>query len=222
MLLLEADLQTFYWGTTGSLNRDYYATFGVEPSRIYFAPFCVDNAFFALDAKRQLLARQRYRSETGLPQDAVVVLFVGKLTARKGAAALIQAYAKIHDHHGEAWLVIAGAGGEESRLKALVAEMGLSRVLFAGFTNQTELPKVYAAADIFVLPAAGHEPWGLVVNEAMAAGLPVIVSDEVGAAPDLVRGKGTGIVYHRGDIDALAQALRVLIQSPGIEEGYGK
>jgi glycosyltransferase involved in cell wall biosynthesis len=205
----------------GSLNRDYYLAFGVESERIRFAPFCVDNAFFVIDGYQRLSARQRYRSEIGLPEDAVMVLFSAKLTAQKGATDLIKAFAKIDASVPKAWLVIAGSGSEESRLKALVAELKLSRVLFIGFVNQTSLPNQYAASDIFVLPAAGHEQWGLAVNEAMAAGLPVIVSDQVGAAPDLIQDKGTGIVYPCGDIDALAHALQVLTQFPEVRKDMG-
>ncbi|MEX2399812.1 MAG: glycosyltransferase, partial [Rhodothermales bacterium] len=90
----------------------------------------------------------------------------------------------------------------------LEAEADPERVHFAGFRNQTELPACYAAADALVLPSDGRETWGLVANEAMACGLPVIVSEAAGCAPDLVREGETGFTVPLGDIEALAARLR--------------
>lgn len=204
----------------GSLNRAYYAALGGAPDRIFFAPFCVDNAAFALGDDQRQLQRQRYRAANGLPDASVVVLYASKFSKRKRPGDLISAFARISQQFPEAWLVIAGSGEEESALRARVAEFGLERVRFVGFQNQSALPALYAASDIFVLPS-DEEPWGLVINEVMAAGLPVIVSDEVGAAPDLVSGAGTGIVYPIGDVEALSKALASLLQSEKLRLDMG-
>src|SRR5207247_9742522 len=103
-------------------------------------------------------------------------------------------------------LCIAGSGEQSEPLCNLAADLGLEWLVSVAFHNQSELPGLYAASDVFVLPSA-QESWGLVVNEAMAAGLPVIVSDEVGAAPDLVEGKGPGIVFPCGDVSALSEIM---------------
>lgn len=196
----------------GTLNKEYYASFGAEPDRIFFAPFCVNNASFSVEASGRSIGRQQFRLEFGLPADCVVILFASKLTARKRPADLLAAYANLAQQHPDAWLIMAGSGEQEQTLKTAAAALGLERVRFVGFQNQSALPNLYAASDIFVLPSE-QEPWGLVVNEAMAAGLPVIVSDEVGAAPDLVQGQGTGIVYRCGDVAALTRAMESLLQS---------
>jgi glycosyltransferase involved in cell wall biosynthesis len=206
--------------TIGTLNRDYYANHGVDVRRLFFAPFCVSNSAFRLDGASHALARARVRGELGLGEDEVVVLFVSKLTAQKRADDLIRAFALIEGQFANARLVIAGSGEQAEPLRNLAADLSLERLVFAGFYNQSKLPALYAASDVFVLPAV-QEPWGLVVNEAMAAGLPVIVSDEVGAAPDLVEGKGTGIVFPCGDVNALAQALATLVASLDLRKSLG-
>lgn len=198
--------------TIGTLNREYYAHFGAKSERLFFAPFCVDNSAFALAGRDRERARRQCRTALGVSEDAVVVLFASKLIARKRAADLIQAFAELEQRRPCAWLVIAGAGDEEVALKALATSMDLQRVRFAGFQNQSALPSLYAASDVFVLPSEA-EPWGLVLNEVMAAGLPVVVSDEVGAYPDLVARRGTGAVYPCGDLAALSSALDSLLQS---------
>ena len=192
---------------------------GVAPLDIYFAPFCVDNAVFALGSGREA-ARQLQRQKLGVPADAVVVLFASKLIFRKRAADLLKAFEEITSSHKSAFLLIAGSGPEEPVLREAASGSG-AKVQFLGFKNQTELPALFAASDIFVLPSAG-EPWGLVVNEAMAAGLPVIVSDDVGAAPDLVEGKDTGVVFPVGDIGRLRNALEMLLSSSELRARMGR
>jgi glycosyltransferase involved in cell wall biosynthesis len=204
----------------GTLNREYYANHGVDVRRLFFAPFCVSNSAFRLDGASHAAARARVRGELGLDPCEVLVLFLSKLTAQKRAEDLIRAFALIERQFANARLVIAGSGEQGKQLRTLTADLSLERVVFVGFHNQSELPGLYAASDVFVLPSA-QESWGLVVNEAMAAGLPVIVSDEVGAAPDLVEGKGTGIVFPCGDVNALAQALVTLIGSLDLRKTLG-
>jgi len=204
----------------GTLNREYYADHGVDVRRLFFAPFCVSNSTFRLHGASHAAARARVRGELELEQDDVLVLFLSKLTAKKRADDLIRAFAVIERQFANARLVIAGSGAQAEQLRNLAADLNLERLVFVGFHNQSELPGLYAACDVFVLPSA-NEPWGLVVNEAMAAGLPVIVSDEVGAAPDLVEGKGTGIVFPCGNVTALAQALATLIASLDLRKRLG-
>jgi glycosyltransferase involved in cell wall biosynthesis len=90
----------------------------------------------------------------------------------------------------------------------------MANATLLGFRNQSELPAIYAAADVLVLPSDRQETWGLVINEAMAAGLPVIASDAVGCVPDLITPGVTGDRFPTGDVDALAAALRALIDDP--------
>lgn len=206
--------------TIGSLNELYYLSFGVAQKRIYFAPFSVNNSTFALNVNERLDKRLSFRKKIGIPKDATVILFASKLIKQKRAIDLIQAFFKLYSNYPNAWVVIAGSGCEEPLLRHTCESMKLRRVLFLGFQNQSELARLYAVADCFVFPSAA-EAWGLSLNEVMAAGLPVIVSDEVGAAPDLVLNKGCGFVYPCGDVNALSRAIGTLLSSKILREKMG-
>ena len=200
----------------GSLNRDYYLHYGVEARNIFHAPFCVDNARFKTAIIDRPRLRNAKRHALGVEDKGLVVLFASKLLRRKRPADLLSAFANLAPRYPSLYLVIAGAGEESHACEESVRAAGLvQRVKFLGFVNQSQLPRLYAASDIFVLPSE-DEPWGLVINEAMAAGLPVIVSDDVGAAADLVQDRNTGIVYPMGDIAALTGSLVLLIENANL------
>ncbi len=205
----------------GSENRDFYLANGVPANKIFFAPFCVDNARFYLSEERRSAARSKVRAELNIPDNACVVLFASKLVPLKRADDVLFAMAQLWTSYPSLYLLIVGAGATEGHLRELVLANANSRVLFAGFRNQSELPDYYAASDIFVFPSE-NDTWGLVLNETMAAGLPCVVSDGVGAAPDLVEGKGTGIVYPCGNVDRLAQALGHFVGQPALRVTSGR
>ena len=102
-------------------------------------------------------------------------------------------------------------------LRAFCADHGLENVLFTGFVNQAELPRLYGACDVFVLPSH-DESWGLAVNEAMCAGLPIVISEEVGCVPDLVIDGENGFTFPAGDTEALAGALHGLVDNAGLRQ----
>jgi glycosyltransferase involved in cell wall biosynthesis len=196
----------------GTLNREFYRAYGVPEDRIFWVPYAVDNARFWADADRWRPFRAAQRDALGLPRDLPIVLYAGKLVARKRPLDLIEAYARVAADH-DAALVFLGEGAERTRLAGAVARHRLAHVSITGFVNQSEVGRYYAAADILVLPS-GHEPWGLVLNEGMCFGLPVIASSAVGAAPDLVHANDNGLVYPVGDVPALAHALGRLLGDP--------
>ncbi|KIL97827.1 glycosyl transferase group 1 family protein [Paramagnetospirillum magnetotacticum MS-1] len=188
----------------GSANRDYYLRRGVAPEQVFHVPYAVDNAAFAAGAAAADLAG--LRRELGIPEDSQVVLFAGKFQRRKRPDLLLDAWERMAAPRPV--LLMVGDGEMRAELEARRA----TGIVFAGFRNQSELPALYAMADAFVLPSES-EPWGLAVNEAMACGTAIVVSDQVGAARDLVDA-GCGAVFPAGDAQALAQALsRVLAHS---------
>jgi len=195
--------------TVGKRNRDYLKHFGVPDSQIFFAPHCVDNDLFrnSAEAARTPEGRARIRASLGIPADDFLVLFVGKLTPRKRPWEVVSAAARLG--HSVSTLVV-GSGSEERRCREEAAKHG-SRVVFAGFINQSRLGEVYRAADVCVLPSATeNETWGLVVNESLAAGTPCIVSDLVGCGPDLIRPGVTGNSFRSGDVAGCATALSLI------------
>src|SRR5207249_1387315 len=117
-------------------------------------------------------------------------------------------------------LVFVGSGPEEKRLKECVQEQSVPDVFFMGFRNQSELPKFYALSDVFVLPSV-EDRWGLVINEVMSAGLPVIASDEIGAVPDLVKHGHNGFVFPAGNVASLAGYLEQLVNDENLRKEMG-
>ena len=203
----------------GSANRDFYLHRGARPERIHMAPYSVDNDYFRHRVAAASPRRTTLLHELGLSPSLPIVLFASKLQARKRCADLLQAYESIRAQ-APAQIVVVGDGPELARLTEYARSKRLDDVRFVGFKNQSELPAFYDLCDIFVLPSE-REPWGLVVNEAMNAGKPIVASDAVGAARDLVLDGRSGCVFPVGDIAALASSLRLLIQDPDLRRRLG-
>lgn len=196
---------------TGEGNAEFYRWLGVPESKIVKMPYAVDNRTLIPAISRQRENRAALRDSLGFMEEDVVILFAGKLIDKKRPFDLLKAYEKISV--ANKGLLFVGDGILRRELEVYARENKIAGVSIVGFKNQTELPAYYAAADIFVLPSGMGETWGLVVNEAMCAGLPVVVSDLVGCALDLVEQGGNGYVYKCGDVDQLAEKLGTLIIS---------
>ncbi|GEP56554.1 glycosyltransferase family 4 protein [Reyranella soli] len=180
----------------GQRNREYLLHYGAPADRLFFSPHCVDNDAFAAASAAAAVSRDPSRRR---------ILFVGKLIARKHPADLLHAVSRLAGQPME--VAFAGSGELESELRQIAANASI-RADFMGFVNQSELPAAYAAADLLVLPSNARETWGLVVNEAMACGIPAVVSDAVGCGPDLIDAGATGAIFPFGDIAALAVAMQ--------------
>ncbi len=190
-------------------------------ARIFDVPYTVDNDRFMAAARRAAGRRNEIRRTYGLPLDKLVVLYASKFTRRKHPDDLVAAVARLRDDGVWVTLFLVGTGEMETELRAAVHRRGLDDTIFAGFVNQAELPVLYAASDVFVLPSE-NEPWGLIVNEVMCAGLPVIVSDEVGCVPDLVQDGINGAHMKAGDVDSLVAALKRVIADDENRRAMGR
>ena len=193
----------------GTLNREYYESYGVSAERMWMVPYAVDNEYFQSMCRQALAQRASLRQELGLAPGRPVILYASKLSERKRPHDLLDAYEMLsHDGVSEPqpYLLFVGDGEMRGRLEHRVRQLGWASVKFAGFQNQSKLPAFYSLCDVFVLPSM-REPWGLVVNEAMNAGRAVVVSDEVGSHKDLVRDGQNGWVFPAGNARALYQRL---------------
>jgi glycosyltransferase involved in cell wall biosynthesis len=207
----------------GTANRELYRSYGVPESKLYMTPYAVDNERFALQAKKLEDGRWEIRKQWGISEDAFCVLFCGKFIPKKRPLDLIKAAELLLKSHPELKvnLLFAGSGelGTQMRLACDVvfdADNASSQLpsansrkpvaSFTGFLNQTEVSKAYVTADVLVLPSDYGETWGLVVNEAMASGLPCIISDRCGCASDLDAELGNA-VFTCGDVVDLADKL---------------
>jgi glycosyltransferase involved in cell wall biosynthesis len=190
---------------------EYMKSLGFSSERVFLVPTAVDNDWWAEQASK--VDRAAVRDIWKIPQDATAAVFCAKLQRWKGPMDLLEAFAQAN--FPNSYLVYAGDGPEKGNLERRAAALGLAdRVKFLGFVNQSQLPSTYCASDFLVLPSL-FEPFGLVVNEAMLCGLPVVVSDRVGAKFDLVRPEENGYVFPAGNVEALAAILQQIMSDPG-------
>jgi len=205
----------------GSANAAYYRALGVSDRKIFLVPYSVDNDRFVQSVNLTKDERAEVRRRYNVPADQPAVLYAAKFIRRKRPDDLLEAARRLKRATDRPFTVVmAGSGELEQELRAFCTTHALANVVFTGFVNQSELPALYAASDVFVLPAV-NEPWGLAINEAMCASLPVVVSREVGCVPDLVRDGVNGYTPEAGDIEALARALRRLIEDEGLRQRQG-
>lgn len=206
------------WLVIGSANRDYYQANGMAPETMFLMPYAVDNEGFRERVLAAADTRDALRKELDLEPGRPVVLFASKFQARKRAIDLIEAFARLcaKPTARQPFLVLVGDGDERVALEQKVKELGVEQsVRFAGFRNQSEIPRFYDLCDVFVLPSL-LEPWGLVINEVMNAGRAVIVSDQVGAAADLLQDGKNGFAFPAGDINALSTCLLKILADPDL------
>jgi len=195
----------------GCRSRQYYEHYRYPSERLFFSPHCVDTRWFEQRADSN--AGERLRSRLGIAAQEKVVLFAGKLLPFKRPLDVIDACAGLKTDAIRAHLLIAGSGELERTMRDR-AEAARVPLHLLGFQNQTDMPAVYTAADLLVLPSDGRETWGLVANEALACGCPIVVSDACGCAADLAADGRAGRVFPVSDMGALTRVLALVLESP--------
>jgi glycosyltransferase involved in cell wall biosynthesis len=192
----------------GTANRLLYEFYGVPDHKL--VPFAFSWGFESLLGIRDEIKSQRnqLREQLGIPVNSYTVLYCGRLSPEKSPLYAIQAYDMLK--RPDKALVIVGDGELRESLENYVASNKIESVHFFGFQNRREIPKYYAISDVLVVPS-NQETWGIVVNEAMCFGLPVIASDQVGAARDLVRHGYNGYTFPVGDVEQLASNIQLLM-----------
>lgn len=205
----------------GSKNHDYYRAFGVPGERIFHVPFSVDNARFGAASRLSADARRAQRARLGVRDERPILLYASKLMRRKHPDDLLRAAARLMGRGHALHVAVVGSGEMQAELAELAAGLELGAcVSFVGFVNQSELPALYGACDVFVLPAE-HEPWGLVVNEVMCAGLPLVLGAGVGCAADLLQPGVNGVTCEANDVVSLAAALEPLVSDVELRRRMG-
>ena len=189
----------------GRSSGEYLRTYGVSEEMIFTAPNAVDTQLFARKAAVVRSDAATHREALGLP--ARFFLFVGRLVPEKGVFDLLNAYGALAPElRKEIGMVFVGDGAARSTLLQRAAAINPGCIQTVGFAQREQLPAYYALADVFVFPTH-TDPWGLVVNEAMACGLPVISSNAAGCAADLVESGWNGRVFSTGDVRQLASLM---------------
>ena len=199
-------------------SKNFLESLGVHKERIYISPYTVDYQLISKIAGNTNC--ENIRNAWQIPMNAKVVVFCGKFIPRKRPEDLIRAFAKANIENS--YLIMVGDGPLAEDLNGKVRELGIEdQVRFLGFVKYSKLPEVYVSSDILVHPAE-WEPYGLPVNEAMVCGIPVIVSDRVGAGIDLVKEGVTGYRYPVRDTDALANILKNILTDGLLIKKLGK
>jgi glycosyltransferase involved in cell wall biosynthesis len=204
----------------GSPQRRWVRTFGVPAEKVFQANLS------SLDYSKFKSMNLRQKLNIG---NGFVILYVGRIIEQKGLDVLIKAFSMIEQEMGAAYLVICGDGNFRGSCESIIKEMQIKHVIFAGWIQEKEkAASFYKTADVFVMPSrivAGEENaegWGLVINEAMSMGKPVITTDAVGAAEDLVRNGVNGYVVKNGEIEELYLALRKMVEDPRLRKTMGE
>jgi glycosyltransferase involved in cell wall biosynthesis len=220
-----------YFLTIGKANREFYLHLGYREEQMIPAPYCVENRRFAEQAEALRPTRAQIRAEWNIPEDAFCFLSVGKFIDKKRPLDLAEAVRRLQERMPERAVHILWVGTGELeqavrsactiRFDAAMAIIDAAPAAdkpsasFAGFLNQQhEINRAYVAADALVLPSNAKETWGLVVNEAMAGGLPCVVSAACGCADDLVLPLFPKLSFPAGDIDALMRSLAEAMANP--------
>lgn len=191
----------------GSANKNYYSQFGLKEKQLFFTPHAIDNSRFGKTDRQETI---KIREKLSIGTEGILILFAGKLEPKKAPDLLLKALKQLANPNLQ--LLFVGNGELEKELK-LMAD-NLTNVHFMDFQNQSKMPAIYQACDLFCLPSKGpNETWGLAVNEAMAAGKAVLVSTKVGCAVDLVKPGINGEVFKSNDLDDLTQKLTELTES---------
>jgi glycosyltransferase involved in cell wall biosynthesis len=203
--------------TIGDCNTDYYRHYGVTPDRLFRSPYPIDEARLTQAVEARSEARRELLARFELPDDAIVALVVGKLTARKAPGDAIKAVSRVWSFglKNKLFLILAGNGPERDGLQALASQCEPAAIRFAGFVEVSQLPSYYAASDLLIHPSS-QDPHPLATCEAVFCGLPAIVSDRVGSVgpTDDVRLGINGIQYKYGDVDKLTELLLNFCRNP--------
>ncbi|PJJ79462.1 glycosyltransferase family 4 protein [Mucilaginibacter auburnensis] len=201
----------FYVGTN---NKNYFLRYGLKENQLSFAPHAIDNNRFETSRYDEV---QALKNKLGIAETDVVLLFAGKLEEVKAPLLLVQTFVNLKNPG--AHLLIAGEGPLKQQAKAIANNN--KNIHFLGFQNQTAMPVIYQACDLFCLPSVS-ETWGLAVNEAMACRKAVLVSDKVGCAVDLVHQNVNGAIFASGNGEELQVALKKLTSSKELLDKYGE
>jgi glycosyltransferase involved in cell wall biosynthesis len=204
----------------GKSSFEYVKSMGVPAERIHRAPNAVDNQLFANLARSVREREVQCRTELGLPQRYFV--YAGRVTREKGVFQLLEAYTRLEPElRSEVGLVLVGEETARNELMKNSAKIYPGTVVFPGFAQRDQLAAFYALAEALVFPTLS-DPWGLVVNEAMACGLPIIASDAAGCVADLVQDGENGYVIPTGDVGKLAEAMAAFARDPQLASRMGQ
>jgi len=209
----------------GTPQYNYVRNFNIPDEKIFYSNHC------SLDYSKYVSRNLKKKLKI---DKSLVVLYLGRITEAKGLDVLIRAFSKIEQERNDVFLLVCGDGEFRFFCEQLVEKLKIKRTMFLGMVEEEEMASYYKTADIFILPSCARayrrisrrafsvrpcvEGWGLVINEAMSMGKPIITTDAVGAAQDLVKNGVNGYVVKNGDIDELYLALKKILENTKLRQ----
>lgn len=193
----------------GNSNKDYYLKYGATESQLFFTPYAVDNEIYRFTNQEKEEISERLIKEINIDEEAIIILFVGKLIDRKNPLLLLEAFYEVirQQPQNKFVLLYVGTGPVLEQLENKIKHYNLDSIVkIVGFKNERELRDYYAIADLLVIPSK-EETFGLVVNEAMSAGTAIIASNVVGSSRDLVI-NGNGFIFESENLESLTSVLK--------------
>lgn len=190
----------------GKQNKDFYKFYKVPDKKLFFAPYAVDNLFYQNQYKENASGKENIRNELGLSSNAKVILTVGKYISKKRPLDVLTAYKNLQVKNKS--LIMVGEGEIRGEMEDYIKKNNLKNVFLTGFVNASKISKYFIAADVFVLASHAGETWGLVTNEALNFGLPIVISDMSGSAYNLVEDAKNGFVFKTGRTDELTERMQ--------------
>lgn len=204
----------------GTRAKEYLVYLGAKEERIFTAINTVNLDHFSERSRLSKTEKNEIKDRLHI-KNKKVILYVGQLIERKGLRYLIKAFDHLKRKCANISLLIVGYGYQEEELKGLCRKERIKDVYFAGHIDIDDIPKFYGIADLFVLPST-EEVWGLVINEAMACGLPIITTDKVGASADLVKEGVNGYIIEEKNIAQLYEAMKKIVLNPSLQKKMGE
>ena len=203
----------------GVTSRDYLLQLGAPPGSVFIAPDAVDVTMYAAGAAKARASSPEVRAQHALPER--YFLYVGRLVEEKGVFDLLAAYAALDENiRATIGLVIVGDGSAREELQHRASNIHPANIKFGGWVHRERISEFYALADALIFPTHS-DPWGLVVNEAMACGLPIVASNVAGCVADLVYPSKNGFTFRPRDIVALSEIMRRLAAQPALVHSMG-
>ena len=204
----------------GTMSCDFHVKMGAIPDKIFIAPNIVDNKIFIEKSLKIKSDKEKFKQNFNIANEKII-LFIGQLIGRKGVEYLIDAYKILKDEYDGICLVIIGDGDLKNQLEESCANKQIKDVHFTGWVSEEEKIAYYSIADLFVLPTQ-KDVWGLVINEAMCCGLPVISTNAAGCAVDMIIPGENGLIVDVDDADQLYSAMKEIILNDELARKMGE
>lgn len=202
----------------GTDSKRFFEYYGVPENKLVFTPYSVDNDYFAAQYAQWHPQRMDLRKQFQIPADRIVILYTGKYMPVKRPLDLLAAMDQLRDL--PVALVMVGDGELRGAMEQYIKERKLEHIYLTGFVNQSQISQYYSIGDIFVL-CSESETWGLSTNEAMNFHMPIVLSDTVGSAADLVKEGWNGATFRKGDITDMANKIRGFVENESLRKEAG-